>query len=49
MAAGRAIQASAIGKRFVDTVKVRQINARNNGLEHRTLLELNAVGVDACN
>jgi hypothetical protein len=49
VAAGREIRSSAFGKRFVDAVKVRQVTRGNDRLEHRVKLNLNAVGVDACN
>jgi hypothetical protein len=39
----------AIGRKAVDTVKVRQLTADLRPLQYRTLLNLNAVGVDNCN
>jgi hypothetical protein len=49
MTAGRTIRATAIKPRTIDSVKVNQASRKNDALQARTTLELNAVGVDACN
>jgi hypothetical protein len=49
LAIGKDVRSTAIGQRFVDSVKVRQITSRDDQLEHRAKLELNAVGVTSCN
>jgi hypothetical protein len=49
LAIGKKVRSTALGTRFVDSVKVRQITRTDDRLEHRVKLELNAVGVTACN
>jgi hypothetical protein len=49
LAGDKRIIATAIGKRSVDPIKVDQARRPGAKLRARTTLELNAVGVDACN
>jgi hypothetical protein len=49
LAIGREVRSKAILSKTVDSLKVEQIVAKNDKLANRVQLELNAVGVDACN
>jgi hypothetical protein len=49
IASWKLVRDSAIGSKAVNTAKVKSITQGMHGLRHRTLLELNAVGVRACN
>lgn len=45
----REIKAVALDGKVVDTVKIKTITRKAEAKQHRTLLQLNAVGVSACN
>jgi hypothetical protein len=47
--AWKTIKSVALDGKVVDTVKIKSINRDLEKTQHKTLLELNAVGVSACN
>jgi hypothetical protein len=49
VAGWKLVRDSAIGTKSVNTAKVKSITQGMHGVQRRTLLELNAVGVTACN